>query len=169
MSEFIRTYIAMGSNLGNPAGQVRKAYAALATLSETRPAALSSLYLSAPVAAAGPDFINAVAAVDTRLPAPTLLRALLDIEHRHGRDRTYRNAPRTLDLDLLLYDGLICRGSGLTLPHPRMHQRAFVLLPLLEICPDCRIPGLGLARDWLKHCGNQSVRRIEADVAAGQA
>jgi 2-amino-4-hydroxy-6-hydroxymethyldihydropteridine diphosphokinase len=97
--------------------------------------ARSSLYRSAPFEASGPDFINAVAALDTGLDAPGLLAAMQQIELDAGRERPYRNAPRTLDLDLLLYGSVVLETPALTLPHPRMQQRAFVLLPLAEIAP----------------------------------
>ena len=112
---------------------------ALATLAETQLVVHSQLYRSAPVDARGPDFINAVANVSTRLTAPDLLRALQQLEQATGRQRPYRNAPRTLDLDLLLYgDGRI-DSPALTVPHPRMWERAFVLVPLAEIVPK-RVP-----------------------------
>lgn len=158
-----RVFVALGSNLADPAAQVRRAFDALGTLRESRLAAHSSLYRTAPVGYADqPDFINAVALVETRLPPPALLEALLDIEHAFGRVREFRNAPRVLDLDLLLYDDLMHHEHGLTVPHPRMHERAFVLAPLVEIAPDCVIPGCGLARDWLARCLDQGVQRIAA-------
>jgi 2-amino-4-hydroxy-6-hydroxymethyldihydropteridine diphosphokinase len=166
MADFIRAYIALGANLGDPLAQVRQSVVELGALPQTRLMQCSSFYLSAPVNAEGPDFVNAVAAVDTRLPASVLLQSLLDIENRHGRARDYRNAPRTLDLDLLLYDGLICSEPGLTLPHPRMHERMFVLLPLLEISPACRIPGRGRVGDWLERCRDQVLKRVDDDLAA---
>ncbi len=158
-----RAFVALGSNLADPAAQVRRAFDALGALRESRLAAHSSLYRTAPVGYADqPDFINAVALVETRLPPRALLEALLDIEHAFGRVREFRNAPRILDLDLLIYDDLIHHEHGLTVPHPRMHERAFVLAPLVEIAPDCIIPGRGLARDWLARCLDQGVQRIAA-------
>jgi 2-amino-4-hydroxy-6-hydroxymethyldihydropteridine diphosphokinase len=156
-------FIALGSNLRDPAVQVRRAFDALASLRDSRLLAHSSLYRTAPVGYADqPDFINAVALLETRLSAHDLLHALLDIEHQFGRVREFRNAPRILDLDLLIYDDLIHHEHGLTVPHPRMHERGFVLAPLVEIAPDCIIPGRGLARDWLAHCLDQGVERIAA-------
>ena len=157
-----RAVIGLGSNLAEPEYQLRVAFDELARLPHTRLIAGSSLYRSAPVGYADqPDFINAVALLETTLAPLQLLHALFDLEHRFGRERTFRNAPRILDLDLLLYDGLICHEDGLTLPHPRMHERAFVLQPLLEIVPDCMIPGRGAAAPWLASCREQAVERIE--------
>ncbi len=154
-------FVALGSNLGDPESQVRRGFAALAELPQTRLEAASSLYRSAPVGHADqPDFVNAVAQLSTGLAPQALLAALLAVEARFGRTRSFANAPRTLDLDLLLYDAQVQSVPGLTVPHPRMHQRAFVLVPLTEIAPDCVIPGLGPAADWLARCGGQSVSRL---------
>lgn len=158
-----RAFVALGSNLADPATQVRRAFEALGMLRHSRLVAHSSLYRTAPVGYVDqPDFINAVALIETQLSAHDLLQALLDIEHEFGRVREFRNAPRVLDLDLLIYDDLIHHEHGLTVPHPRMHERAFVLAPLVEIAPDCIIPGRGLARDWLARCMDQGVERIAA-------
>jgi 2-amino-4-hydroxy-6-hydroxymethyldihydropteridine diphosphokinase len=158
-----RAFVALGSNLSDPASQVQRAFDALAGLPGARLVARSSLYRTAPVGYADqPDFINAVALIETQLSAHDLLDALLDIEHRFGRVREFRNAPRVLDLDLLLYDDLMHHEHGLTVPHPRMHERGFVLAPLVEIAPDVIIPGQGLGRDWLSRCMNQGVERIAA-------
>jgi len=157
-----RAFIGLGSNLADPEYRILAAFDELARLPHTRLAARSALYRSAPVGYVDqPDFINAVALLETTLPPLKLLQALFDLEHRHGRERTFRNAPRILDLDLLLYDGLICHENGLTLPHPRMHERAFVLAPLLEIAPNCVIPGRGAAYPWLKTCADQALERLE--------
>lgn len=150
--------IGLGANLDDPATHVEHALAELDRLPATRLVARSRLYASAPVDYLDqPDFINAVAQVETGLAPRTLLAALLDIEHRHGRERSFRNAPRTLDLDLLLYGQACFHETGLELPHPRMHTRAFVLRPLLEIAPDTVIPGRGRAADWLAACADQNV------------
>jgi len=163
-------FIGLGSNLAEPEYQILKAFRELARLPHTRLKASSSLYRSAPVGHTDqPDFINAVALLETTLTPLQLLQALFDLEHRHGRERTFRDAPRILDLDLLMYDGLICVEPGLTLPHPRMHQRAFVLAPLLEIAPDCAIPGLGAAYPWLETCAGQRVERLEMPEEALRA
>lgn len=161
MSTPQRAAIGLGSNLAEPENQILTAFDELARLPHTRLAACSSLYRSAPVGyAEQPDFVNAVALLDTSLSALQLLHALFELEHRHGRERTFRNAPRILDLDLLLWDGLICHEHGLTLPHPRMHERAFVLRPLLEVAPQCVIPGRGMAADWLAGCADQAVEKL---------
>jgi len=149
-------FIALGSNLGDPEGKVRQGIAALAELPQSQLAAASSLYRSAAVGYADqPDFINAVAQISTALAPQALLAALLALEKHFGRKRSFPNAPRTLDLDLLLYDAQCIAEPGLAVPHPRMHQRAFVLAPLVEIAPDCVIPGIGPAADWLARCRDQ--------------
>lgn len=132
-----RAYVGMGANLGaDLSATLTQAALSLAALPGTRVAALSSVWRSAPVDAGGPDFLNAVVALDTALAPLDLLDALQAIEQAHGRERPYRNAPRTLDLDLLLYDDLVLDTPRLALPHPRLGERAFVLRPLLEIAPD---------------------------------
>lgn len=137
-------FIALGANLGDPVGQILAAIEALARLPSTRLITRSSLYRSRPVGGPEqPDYVNAVVRLSTFLPPREVLRWCLAIEARHGRRRDGKNAPRTLDLDLLLYDGLVMHEPGLTLPHPRMHERGFVLLPLAEIAPDVIIPGHG--------------------------
>ncbi len=154
----ITAYIGLGANLNGPAAQVEYAFAELDRIASTRLVARSSLYATAPVGYIDqPDFINAVAQVETTLAPRALLAALLEIEQRHGRERSFRNAPRTLDLDLLLYGAAHFHEDHLTLPHPRMTKRAFVLLPLIEIAPELTIPGHGRAADWLAACANQSV------------
>lgn len=161
MTAMHTAFIALGSNLGDPERKVRQGMAALAELPQSRLEAASSLYRSAPVGyASQPDFVNAVAQLSTALAPQALLAALLAIEKNFGRERAFREAPRTLDLDLLLYDAQTLDEPGLRVPHPRMHQRAFVLAPLLEIAPDCVIPGHGPAADWLARCGGQSVDRL---------
>jgi 2-amino-4-hydroxy-6-hydroxymethyldihydropteridine diphosphokinase len=160
--ERITAYVALGSNLQEPAAQVQVGFAALAQLPDTRLIAKSSLYHSAPVGYADqPDFINAVAALDTGLAARTLLDALLCIEERRGRVREFRNSPRILDLDLLLYGDLQTDEPGLSLPHPRMHGRAFVLVPLAEIAPACVIPGRGAVVELLRALDCAGVERRE--------
>ncbi len=156
-------YIALGANLDDPVAQVQTASDELARLPDTRLVMRSGLYLSKPAGYADqPDFINAVAGVQTRLAPGDLLRALLQIEARHGRDRTFKNAPRTLDLDLLLYDDLAMHVPGLTLPHPRMADRAFVLLPLAEIAPAALIPGHGRVADCLARLPTAGIERLPA-------
>jgi 2-amino-4-hydroxy-6-hydroxymethyldihydropteridine diphosphokinase len=162
--------VGLGANLNDPAAQVEYALAELDRLPGTRLIARSSLYASAPVGYVDqPDFINAVAQIETALAPRALLAALLDIEHRHGRERSFRNAPRTLDLDLLLYGDAHFHEEGLSLPHPRMSERGFVLLPLLEIAPDTVIPGRGRAADWLASCSDQSVAPLLPPATAVNA
>lgn len=156
-----RAYIGLGSNLEQPQQQVSAAMLALAELPETRLLARSSLYRSAPVGYADqPDFVNAAALIETALAPQALLQALLALEKQFGRVRTFLNAPRTLDLDILLYDDLVIADTNLVVPHPRMHERAFVLLPLAELAADLQIPGKGSISEWLQCCGDQSVQRL---------
>jgi 2-amino-4-hydroxy-6-hydroxymethyldihydropteridine diphosphokinase len=157
-------YIGLGSNMADPMAQVRQARDELVRLPSSRLLAFSSLYRTAPIGRLDqPDFINAVALIETGLTAHELLKALLEIEHLHGRARGHRNGPRTLDLDILLFDDLQCSDHQLTLPHPRMHQRAFVLHPLFEIAPDCRIAGYGDAAELLRACTGQQLEREQAE------
>lgn len=155
----VRAYVGLGSNLGNPERQVQRAFTELATLPHTRFIKHSRLYKSAPVGPQDqPEYINAVALLETGLPAKQLLEQLLEIEQRHGRIRTSEHwGPRTLDLDLLLYGESRYTESSLTVPHPRLHQRAFVLYPLAELDPELHIPGQGPLRDLLKHCPKQKL------------
>jgi len=156
-----RAYIGLGSNLEQPQQQVSAAMSALGELPDTRLLARSSLYHSAPVGYADqPDFINAAALVETALTPQMLLQALLALEQQLGRVRTFLNAPRTLDLDILLYDDLVIADTNLVVPHPRMHERAFVLLPLAELAAGLQIPGKGSVSEWLHRCGDQSVQRL---------
>ncbi len=140
-------YVGVGANLGDAAGAVRNALDALDGMAQSRVLARSSLYRTEPIDASGPDFINAVAALATRLSPQELLAELQRIEQRAGRERPFRNAPRSLDLDMLIYGDLALDTPELTLPHPRMHERAFVLLPLAEIAPSkvnaARLVGVG--------------------------
>ncbi len=154
-------YVGLGANLGEPRRQVETALKELSGLPRTRVAKASSLYRSAPLGYANqPEFVNAVAQLETQLEAPQLLAALQAIEARHGRGRSFANAPRTLDLDLLLFGSSTLEGPGLTIPHPRMHERAFVLKPLIEIAPEAQVPGRGAARDLLARCRDQAVERM---------
>lgn len=156
-----RAFIGLGSNMVSPSAQVRQAMQLIDRLPETRVLARSSLYRSAPVGyLEQPDFINAVVQVETALAPNALLQALLALEQQQGRTREFLNAPRTLDLDVLLYDDLQHHEHGLTVPHPQMHKRAFVLLPLLEIAPECLIPGVGPARQAMKQCEDQQLERL---------
>ena len=154
-------FVGLGSNLGEPRRQVEQAFGELAAIPRTRLVGTSGLYRSAPAGYADqPDFVNAVAALDTELEPGALLQELQAIEARHGRKRSLANAPRTLDLDLLMYGDREERAPALTLPHPRMHERAFVLKPLLELDPGLAIPGLGAARGLLDACAGQRTERI---------
>ena len=131
----VTAYVALGANLGDAAKALREALAALNAVPGVRVQRASSLYRTAPVDASGPDYLNAVAEIATTLSAPALLDALQAIEQAAGRERPYRNAPRTLDLDLLLFGEALIDSPRLTVPHPRMVERAFVLVPLAEIAP----------------------------------
>ncbi len=154
-------YIALGANLGDPASTIRAAFGALANLPESRVVHCSSLYRTAPLGIVDqPEFVNAVAQIETTLAPEALLDALLDIEHRFGRIRAEKDGPRTLDLDLLLYNDQFLELPRLTLPHPRLHLRAFVLQPLAEIAPDLVIPGRGNIGAWLPAVANQGIVRL---------
>lgn len=154
-------YVGLGANLEEPRRQVQTALKELGAIPRTRVLKTSSLYRSAPLGYANqPEFVNAVAQIDTDLDAPQLLAALQDIEARHGRTRSFANAPRTLDLDLLLFGESTLATDKIAVPHPRMHQRAFVLKPLLELAPDLSIPGRGPARRLLEACADQAVERM---------
>jgi 2-amino-4-hydroxy-6-hydroxymethyldihydropteridine diphosphokinase len=157
----VTAYVGLGANLGDPVQTVRRAVMALDELADTQLSASSSLFASAPVDANGDDFINAVARIDTYLSAEALLLGLQSIELSFGRERPFRNAPRTLDLDLLLYGQAQVRSRTLEVPHPRMTARAFVLLPLLELDADLHIPGMGHARDFLAAVQDQRIRIMD--------
>ncbi len=158
----IDVFIALGSNLDNPMNQVLRAIDTIASLPATELCCRSSLYFSKPVGYADqPDFINAVIMVNTRLAPKKFLAALLATEQCLGRERSFRNAPRIIDLDILLYGQMVLDDSELTLPHPRMHERAFVLIPLLEIAPEISIPGHGTAARCLENKPGHDVRRID--------
>jgi 2-amino-4-hydroxy-6-hydroxymethyldihydropteridine diphosphokinase len=154
-------FLGLGSNLAEPAQQLHRAVAQIARLDGVTVTGVSSLYASAPVGYADqPRFLNAVLRVATRLAPAALLAALQAIEEDQGRTRDFRNAPRTLDLDILLYGQRRQDDPALTLPHPRCHERAFVLRPLLELAPDCVIPGRGAAADWLAGCRDQAIEKL---------
>ena len=147
-------YVGIGSNLDDPRSQVMRAFDELDRLPHTRVVRKSSLYRTAPLGyEAQPDFINAVAQLETGLPAERLLGELQAIEQRHGRERSFKNAPRTLDLDLLLFGDTKLSSPQLTLPHPRMHERSFVLKPLLEIAPELPFS--------LAACAGQEIERVD--------
>lgn len=152
----VKAYVALGANLGDAAQTLGDALQAIAGAPGMHLVKASSLYRTAPVDSSGPDYFNAVAEVATRLNAPDLLSALQAIEDKAGRERPYRNAPRTLDLDLLLYGDASIASARLTVPHPRMHERAFVLVPLAEIAP-----GL-VSLDALRAVAGQGIQRVES-------
>jgi 2-amino-4-hydroxy-6-hydroxymethyldihydropteridine diphosphokinase len=157
-----RAYVALGSNLAHPRRQIARALRALERLPHTRVTRVSRNYVTAPLGTsdAQPDYVNAVAALTTGLAPRALLARLLAIERRQHRRRAPgapRNAARTLDLDLLLYGGRRTDTAALTLPHPRMHERAFVLRPLRDVAPHARIPRRGLARRFLRAVRDQRV------------
>jgi len=156
-----KAFVALGSNLNEPASQVISAFQAIDKLPRTKLVKQSSLYQSEPVGYADqPDFINAVAEISTQLSPEKLLEALLEIEKEAGRERSFANAPRVLDCDLLLYDDLIINTKNLTLPHPRMHERGFVLLPLAEIAPELTLPdGSNVVKLALAH-KNQGIKKL---------
>jgi len=162
MNAAVRAFVGVGANLGDAVSTVRAALQALDTLPDTLRVASSSLYRSAPVEAAGPDFINAVAELQTTLPPLELLHRLQAIEHAFGRVRSVRNAPRTLDLDLLSCGDLVLHSDELTLPHPRAHLRAFVLLPLAEIDPMLSLAARGPIGPWIERAAGQAIERIAA-------
>lgn len=157
-------FIALGANLGDPASTLREAVRALEATGKIKINKKSSLYRTAPVDSSGPDYVNAVIEVSTTEKSEELLRTLLRVEKLFGRVRPdgIINAPRTLDLDLLLCGNLIRKTPILTLPHPRMHQRAFVLVPLLEIEPEIVIPGLGKASQFLAGVSDQKIEKLDS-------
>ncbi len=156
-SEVFRAYIGLGANVGDAPATLRRAIATLDRIPGIHVVARSSLYRSAPVDAEGPDFINAVVAVDTGLEATALLHAMQSVEAGEGRERPYLHAPRTLDLDLLAHEQTVLNTTELTLPHPRMHLRAFVLKPLAEIAPGLHIPGRGPVAHCLEEVSAQKI------------
>jgi 2-amino-4-hydroxy-6-hydroxymethyldihydropteridine diphosphokinase len=146
-----RAAVALGSNLGDPGVQVARGFDEIAALPQTKLLARSALYRTAPVGYANqPDFVNACALVETELAPRALLDELLALEQRHGRVRDIPNGPRTLDLDIVLYGDRVIDEPGLEVPHPRAHERAFVLEPLLDVWPDAVIPGKGRVADLLQ-------------------
>lgn len=156
-------FIALGSNLEDPVKQVNIGFDELAHMKDSRLVRASALYSGAPIGESytgQPDFVNAVAKIETLLSPQALLNTLLLIELKHGRNRKVPNSARTLDLDLLLYGQSKIDETDLIIPHPRMHTRAFVLVPLLEVDDDCMIPDKGYARDWLSYVDKQGLTKI---------
>ena len=143
--------VALGSNMEEPDKQVSRGFDEIAALPQTFLLARSRLYRTAPVGHVDqPDFINACALIDTRLAPRVLLDELLALEKRHGRVRGIPNGPRTLDLDIVLYGDRVIDEPGLKVPHPRAHERAFVLTPLVDVWPEAQVPGKGAARELLR-------------------
>ncbi len=153
-------FVGLGSNLGDRAATLERAMDALAALPDTALVARSALYESAPLDAGGADYLNAVVRLSTGLAPLALLRALQAIEARHGRTRPHTNAPRTLDLDLLVHGDTAVATPELVLPHPRLHQRAFVLMPLAEVAPGLSVQGQGTVESLLGRLGPQRVVRL---------
>ncbi len=156
----VTAYIGIGANLGDARANVLEAIARLARLPGATLVDASPSYRTAPIDAGGDDYINAVARISTTLPAEELLRALHAIEAQHGRERPYRNAPRTLDLDLLLYGDEQIASATLTVPHPRITERAFVLVPLLALMPSITVPGKGAASVYLASVAGQAISKL---------
>ncbi len=152
--------IGLGANLGDARAALDSAQRALAASPGTTLRAASSIYRSAPIDSSGPDYLNAVVLLDTRLTPRALLAELQRIEREHGRERPYRNAPRTLDLDLLFHGTRRIDTAALTLPHPRLHERAFVLRPLAELLPALVIPGCGSVADLLASVADQRIDKL---------
>ncbi len=155
MGSAVSAFIGLGANLGDRGAALQQALASMAALPGTGVRQVSSLYRSAPVDSDGPDYLNAVAELATELAPLALLRALQAIEAAAGRERPYRNAPRTLDLDILLYGDEAIDTPDLTVPHPRMGERAFVLLPLSELAPGRATP------EQLAAVADQRIERTE--------
>jgi 2-amino-4-hydroxy-6-hydroxymethyldihydropteridine diphosphokinase len=153
-------YIGIGSNFGDPLDQVQRAILRLTTLPKTHLKKQSSLFRTTPVDADGDNYINAVASIETQLPALVLLQELQSLEQAFGRERPYVNAPRTLDLDLLLYGNQEILSESLVVPHPRLTQRAFALIPLLQINPMIVIAGQGYAHTFVPNVAGQVIHKI---------
>ena len=154
--------MALGSNLDDPPAQIRSALRELARLPDTSLVRASSFYRNPPAGGLDqPEYVNAVAQIETAIGPRALLDRLLEIERAHGRTRDYPNAPRTLDLDIVLYGERIVREPGLVIPHPRMLQRAFVLVPLAEIAPDARVPDRGRAADLATEVDGSGMTRLQ--------
>ena len=156
----ISAYIGIGANLGDARATVEYAIETLRSLPQTQFKQASSLFITAPIDSSGDDYINAVVALETDLEAQALLEHLQALELACGRERPYRNAPRTLDLDLLLYGQQMIDTVHLTVPHPRMTERAFVLIPLLQLDPFITIPGKGAAHQFAPAVADQGIRKL---------
>ncbi len=160
-----RAMIGLGSNMDHPVKQIQDALSEIAALPDCAITKTSAMYQSAPVGGvAQANFVNAVAEVETTLSPRELMACLLDIERQHARVRTTRNGPRTLDLDILMFNDWRINEPDLVVPHPRAHERAFVLLPLLEVSPQISIPGVGTATALLPKVSEQSIERCSQPV-----
>ena len=159
----IQAFIGIGANLGDARDTVLQAVNRLSSIAGCQEVVASALFSSAPIDSSGDDYVNAVAQLQTHLTAQALLEALQAIELAFGRERPYRNAPRTLDLDVLLYGDAIIDTATLTVPHPRMTERAFVLLPLAQLAPSLVIPGKGTISDWLPLVADQAITMLSVD------
>ncbi|MBU6468072.1 MAG: 2-amino-4-hydroxy-6-hydroxymethyldihydropteridine diphosphokinase [Betaproteobacteria bacterium] len=156
-----QVFIGLGSNLEEPEQQLKQAIHALANTKNCKLIHTSPFYLTKPVGYLNqPDFINAVVEIDTSLSPKELLKEIQHIEQQHGRVRTFQNAPRTLDLDILAFDQLRYQDDELTIPHPRMHNRAFVLIPFNDIAGDFELPGLGKVNDLALQCQGDGMVKI---------
>ena len=157
-----KAYVALGANLGQALQALKEAVDRINNEDEITVIKTSSFYKTVPIDSTGPDYINAVIEIQTELTDEQLLERLLEIEKDFGRVRPagIHNAPRTMDLDLLLFEDEVKQSEFLTLPHPRMHERAFVLVPLCEISPEVVIPGKGVAKDYLKSVAEQGIERL---------
>ena len=154
-------FIGLGGNIGDAKQLIKDAIICLAQRPELRVKTRSCMYKSAPVEATGNDFINAVISIETSISPKELLNICLEVENQFGRERPFLNAPRTLDLDLLIYDQMEMADEHLTIPHPRLTQRAFVLLPLLEISPDLTLPNLGKLSQYLQQVQHQRIEKVQ--------
>lgn len=156
----ITAYVGLGANLGDALGTLQRATIALGSMTSTRLIAQSSFFKTAPIDASGDDYVNSVAQLETTLDAESLLMHLQRIEQTFGRERPYPNAPRTLDLDLLLFGQQCIDSANLIVPHPRLTERAFTLIPLLQLDPLLRIPGRGPAHEFVTGVADQAIRKI---------
>jgi 2-amino-4-hydroxy-6-hydroxymethyldihydropteridine diphosphokinase len=161
-------YIGLGANQGDTLESLKAALETLRSIEQSELTGVSPFYRSAPIDADGPDYLNAVAQIETSLEPYALLLHLLDIELMLGRKRrgpgSKKNAPRNVDLDLLMVSDMIIQSTPLTLPHPRLHTRAFVLRPLLDLDPGILIPGQGPAQRFLQDVGSQRVELLETSA-----
>jgi 2-amino-4-hydroxy-6-hydroxymethyldihydropteridine diphosphokinase len=155
-------YLGLGANLGDARQTLKDAVVCLAQQHTITVLAKSSLYRTAPIEASGDDYFNCVVKLETSLPARALLRLCHGIEEQFGRERPYRNAPRTLDLDILLYGASSIDEADLVVPHPRMTERAFVLVPLIELDPDLILPQRGRADAYMADVGDQRIEKVAA-------